>query len=362
MAPLPKIEASYVPQTLWSKSVGDGIEGYFSQLKPAFIDDKMFVASRDGKVRALSVESGKELWEVDLADNEVNALNKAARISGAVAAGHDAIYLGTENAQVFALDAETGEVRWIADPKGEVIARPLVDDGKVIVHTSRGDLYAFDESTGEELWVLHQDLPTLTLRGSSEPVSASGAVVYGRGDGKVAAVFIQNGRPIWEKRVAVPKGATELDRIVDVDAKPIIIGQTGYIIAYNGDLLAIDLPRGEVLWKRSYSGFANMAVAGFNLYLTDHKGHIYALDRRNGTEVWSNTQLEYRNVTAPVIAGPYLAVGDAEGYLHWLNREDGAFVAQQELDSDGLYIPPVNNDGKLYLQTRGGKIIALERP
>ncbi|MDO6527997.1 outer membrane protein assembly factor BamB [Motilimonas sp. 1_MG-2023] len=361
MAELPVITQSYEPQQQWQTSVGDGVEHYYSQLRPAFIDSSVYVADREGIVKALDINTGQQLWQIDLSEHEANVLKRGARISGAISASYDAIYLGTENAQLFAIDAETGEVRWVANTGGEVIAKPLLEGGKVIVHNSRGDLYAFQEYNGEKLWQLTLDQPALTLRSSSEPIEAGGAVLYGRADGKFAAVFTENGMPIWERRVAVPKGATELDRIVDVDAKPLVVGTTAYVIAYNGELLAIDLQSGETLWKRSYSAYNSMDISGFTLYLTDDKGHIYAVDRRNGAQIWSNTQLEYRNLTAPLVAGEYILVGDAEGYLHWLDS-DGRFVAQQELDSDGLYTVPVLYQDKVIVQTRSGKVIALSKP
>ncbi|RJG40246.1 outer membrane protein assembly factor BamB [Motilimonas pumila] len=361
MAELPSITQSYQPEILWQASVGNGVEDYYSQLQPAVIDGYLYAADRDGLVKSFDLETGKQRWQVDLSKHESNALNRGPRISGAIAAGYDAIYLGTENAQVFALDYDTGEVRWVADPKGEVIAKPLVVDSKVIVHTSRGDVYAFDEYSGEYLWAVPLSQPALTLRSSSEPVEVGGAVIYGRADGKLAAAFVNNGVPIWERAIASPKGATELDRIVDVDAKPIVINQAVYVIAYNGELMAINLSDGQTLWKRKYSAYNSMDVAGFVLFVSDEKDHLYAIDRRSGSEVWSNTQLEYRVLTSPVVAGSYIMVGDSEGYLHWLNW-DGEFVAQQELDSKGLYSAPIIVDDKIILQTRSGKIFALKKP
>ncbi|MFO6424901.1 outer membrane protein assembly factor BamB [Motilimonas sp. KMU-193] len=361
MAELPVIVQSYEPVNEWSASVGDGVEHFYSQLQPAFIGNQVFVADREGLIKALDVNSGKQLWMIDISKHESNALNKSARISGAITASYDAIYVGTENAQLFAIDAETGEVRWVSNTGGEVIAKPLVEGGRVIVHNSKGDLYAFQEYSGERVWQLDFDQPALTLRSASEPVEAGGAILYGRADGKFVAVIAETGIPVWERRIAVPKGATELERIVDVDAKPIIVGATAYVIAYNGDLVSFDLQSAEPVWKRNYSAYNSMAISGFNLYLTDEKSHIYAVDRRTGAQVWSNTQLEYRNLTAPVVVGDYVVVGDAEGYLHWLDR-DGKFVAQQNLDSDGLYTAPVVYGDKVIVQTRSGKVIALARP
>ncbi|TEW54895.1 outer membrane protein assembly factor BamB [Psychromonas sp. RZ22] len=362
MADLPEFEATYEPQIAWTNSIGDGVGDYYSQLKPAVDSDAVYVAERDGKVKAFSVEGGSRLWTTDLNDDDVNILNTSARVSGGVGLGVGAIYIGTENAQVFALDTETGEIKWMSLVSGEVIAQPIYDAGLVVVHTSRGDLIALDSETGDEVWNLAHAQPKLTLRGSSTPSISQGGVIYGRSDGYVTAALLKNGQPLWQLPVARPYGATELERLVDVDMDPIIVNGTIYALAYNGNLVAIDLLKGVELWSRKYSGFKNMAVAGLDIFLTDYRGYVYAVNRSDGKQRWVNKELSYRNVSGVAIANQFIVVGDEEGYLHWIDRETGDFVAQQDIDSDGLYIEPVVTATHLYLQTRSGKLVAIEKP
>ena len=125
---------------------------------------------------------------------------------------------------------------------------------------------------------------------------------------------------------------------------------------------AIDLLQGKELWSRKYAGFSDIALSGNTLYLSDYRGFVFAVDRNSGEELWVNDQLAYRNVTGVTVANEYIVVGDGEGYLHWLDRDDGHFVAQQKLDADGLYMQPFATDSYLYLQTRSGKLIAIEKP
>ena len=150
--------------------------------------------------------------------------------------------------------------------------------------------------------------------------------------------------------------------MVDVDAQPVILGDELYAVAYNGQLMARKLLSGEELWKRQYSSFQNMGVGPSQLVLTDAKSHVYAVDRSNGSELWANTQLSYRNLTAPVSFGDYVVVGDGEGYLYWLDDTSGRILAMQELDSDGLYVAPVADGYMLYVQTRSCDLLALKRP
>jgi len=362
MAELPVFEATYKPQIAWSTSIGDGVDKYYSQLQPAVDDDAVYVAARDGEVAAFSIKKGKELWSIDLSDHKSNEFNRSARISGGIGLDFDTLYVGTENAQVFAIDKEKGEIKWVSEVNGEVIAQPVYDSGLVVIHTSRGDLIALDGDTGEQRWALPNAQPRLTLRSSATPSIAQGGVIYGRADGYVSAALLETGQPLWQLPAARAYGATELDRIADADMKPVIVNGTVYALAYNGNLVAIDLLKGEQLWAKPYSGYNDISVAGRDIYLTDYRGYVFSINRNNGEQNWSNKQLAYRNLTGVTIANDFIVVGDAEGYLHWIDRETGQFVAQQELDSDGLYIEPVATSTHLYLQTRSGDLIAIEKP
>lgn len=362
MSELPEFEATYKPQIAWSESIADGVSKYYSQLQPAIDDNFIYVAARSGEVKALDINNGDKLWEIDLSENDANLLNRSARLSGGIGLALNTLFIGTENAQVFALDATTGDIKWLAKVTGEVLAQPVYDTGLVIVHTTRGDLIALDSDSGKEVWNLSNTQPKLTLRGSATPSIAQGGVIYGRADGYVAATLLTNGQPLWQVPVARAFGATELDRLVDADMQPVILNGIVYALAYNGNLVAIDLLKGELLWSRKYSGYRDITIAGFDIFLTDYRGYIFAVNRDDGDLRWVNKQLAYRNITGATVANDFIVVGDAEGYLHWIDRETGDFVAQQSLDSSGLYIRPIANATHLYLQTRSGKIIAIEKP
>lgn len=362
MADLPEFEATYQPIIAWTSNIGNGVDKYYSQLQPAVDYNTIYAAARAGEVSAFSVEDGSSLWSIDLSQHESNLLNRSARLSGGVTLALDTLYIGTENAQVFALDVENGDIKWMSSVSGEVLAKPVYDSDRVVIHTSRGDLIALDSRTGEELWSLSNAQPKLSLRGSAAPSISQGGVIYGRADGFVSAALLQTGQPLWQVPVARPYGATELDRLVDADMQPVIRNNIVYALAYNGNLVAIDLLKGELIWSKKYSGFNDIVVAGNDIFLIDYRSHIFAIDRHNGEQHWANTSLLYRNVTGATIANDFIVVGDAEGYLHWIDRESGEFVAQQKLDSKGLYKEPIESTTHLYLQTRSGKLIAIEKP
>ncbi|MCK5818739.1 MAG: outer membrane protein assembly factor BamB [Psychromonas sp.] len=361
-AELPIIVPTFEPVIAWDRSIGDGVDKYFSQLKPVADNIAVYAASREGDVSAFTLDKGEKLWSVDFSDIDENLFNRSARFSGGIGQDYEHLFIGTENGQVLAINKEDGKLAWIAKVKGEVIAKPVYSNGSLVIHTMRGELISLNSDTGEENWAQSNKQPKLTLRGSATPAIAQGGIVYGRSDGFLSVSLLATGQPLWQLPIARAHGATELDRLTDIDMEPVIYDNIIYVLAYNGSLVAVSLLKGEQLWSQDYSGYNDIALSGKTLYVTDHRSHVFALDRSSGEQLWENKQLAYRNITGVAIANEYIVVGDEDGYLHWLNRDTGEFVAQQELDSDGLYVAPLETDDYLYLQTRSGDLIAIEKP
>lgn len=353
MAPLPQVDSQFTPSSEWSTSIGDGVGHYFSKLSPVMANDTLFVASRDGLVKALDPENGKQKWQVNLEEDVV------ARLSGGITAAYENLYIGSENGEVIALDQDTGDVIWRIEVGGEVLAKPIADSGLIIVNTSRGTLIALDESTGEQRWALSTEVPNLTLRGDSTPTAIGGGVFWGTANGRLAAAIVERGQLIWQQPVGTPKGATEIDRLVDVDSSPIVLGGTLFTVGYNGQLIAIDLRSANPIWKRNYSSATDIATDGSRIFVITEKDHVVAVDARSGTELWENSKLEYRQLTAPVLVDNYLVVGDTLGYLHWMDRSTGEFVAQQFVDDSGFAVGPTLLSDGYVITTRNGDVKKL---
>lgn len=368
---LPDVENTISPKKVWDIQIGKGVQHYESGLKPLLFNDKVYMASREGVVLAADIQNGKRVWTFDLRKDDTlstwerltqNWSSENARIAGGISQGYGNIYFGTENGDVVALNAETGALVWRSQVPGEVLTSPAVGDGFVVVKLGTGGLIALNPDNGEERWIFENEQPPLTIRGASEPVIDSGGVVYGTANGRVGVLVVDRGFQAWEEAIATPKGSTDLSRLVDVDAKPIVVAGTIYTIAYNGELFALDLRSGQQLWKRDYASFRNMAVSGTVLYLVDSVGRIYAVDRRNGSEIWSQTGLHQHFLTGPTVYKDYLVIGDNKGNLHWLNRSTGDFVARQSFDSSGFFREAVANNDVLVITTRDGELTLLQTP
>ncbi|PWC22738.1 outer membrane protein assembly factor BamB [Brenneria roseae subsp. roseae] len=362
MSPLPTVENQFTPTKVWSRSVGSGIGEFYSNLHPAWQDNRVFAADRRGTVKALDLNDGKEIWQTDLSEKTgFFSRNNPALLSGGVSVSGDHVYIGSERAQVFALNADDGAVVWQADVAGEAISRPVVSDDVVLIHTSNGMLQALNEADGAMKWTVNLDMPTLSLRGESAPTTAFGAAIVGGDNGRVNAVLINQGQLIWQQRISQPSGATEIDRLNDVDTTPVVVGEVVYALGYNGNLTALDLRSGQILWRRELGSVHDFIVDGDRIYLVDQDDRIVALNTNGGVNLWRQSDLLHRNLTAPVLFNGYLVVGDSEGYLHWLNTADGRFVVQQKVDSSGFLSKPVIASDKLLIQAKNGEVYAFTR-
>lgn len=373
---LKPIDAQFSPTTLWSKDLGDGVGDYYSRLQPALGYEMVFAANRQGRVVAFKQQSGKQVWSKNFARFNQDGLTSsitnlwssgiAAKISGGLSVAYETLFFGTENGEVVALDVNTGKQKWLVKVKGEVLAAPAIDEGVVVINTGSGLMFGLDAASGEQLWVYESEVPPLSLRGIASPVAANGGAIVGTASGKLAVNILGTGQTAWEQVISSPTGATELDRIVDIDSQPLVAAGVIYVISYDGSLAAVELRSGRVIWKREYKSYRRLTALGNTLFLVDVNSNVYALDSRNGIELWSQGALKKRSLTGAVPVGEYLVAGDKWGFLHWFNQSDGKIVARLSIGDDdedeSIYSEPVVEDRVLYTQTREGKLVAVKTP
>lgn len=366
--PSPPAElVAYAPQvglrTLWSTKVGTGTRKRQLALVPALAGGRLYVADTDGGVAAVSAADGRVQWQRDT----------KLPFSGGPGTDGRELALGTGNGQVVALSTTDGSQMWSVPVGSEVLSVPLIVGDLVVVHTLDDSVYGLDAATGQERWRYLFPAPILTLRGSSSPVATTGAlgeadtapgalggaVLVGLSGGKLVKLEQGSGAPIWEVTVSLPSGRTELERIADIDADPVVVGSIAYVGAYNGDLAAVDLVTGDILWRRTLSSHAGLAVDAQDIYVTDSEDNIWAADPGDGAGRWKQEQLHNRLLTAPVIFGNYIVVGDLEGWLHWIDRKDGTLAGRIQVAGGAITARPLVADGRLYVYADDGTLAAV---
>jgi outer membrane protein assembly factor BamB len=131
------------------------------------------------------------------------------------------------------------------------------------------------------------------------------------------------------------------------------------VSSYKKRLASLAADSGRLLWFKDVSSATGVSVDRINLTLSDKDGNLWLLDRRNGAEFWKQDQLLNRGLTRPVFYGSFIAVGDMEGYLHWINIVDGQFAAREKVGGDGFAGPPLVVGNTLYVMTKKGDLTAF---
>lgn len=367
-AELVKFDSELNLKRQWKTSVGSGLGKKFLRLQPKVVADRIVAADGYGVVQAHDRFSGKRIWRVEIgqgSDGMLSSLNFIDRrdpsfVAGGVGVGAGLILLGTTDGFVHALNVADGSEVWRSEVNSEVIAAPVTDGKLVFAQTIDGRLIALGKDDGEERWSYDNQLPVLTLRGTSTPVVSGDIVFTGFASGKVVAVRAVNGEPIWEHRVMLPEGRSELERMVDADTTPLVLSSELYVGAYQGRVKSLSRRDGRPLWEQEISTYTDFAEGYGQIYVVDDSDVIHAIDRQTGEVTWIQEDFKRRKLSPPIAFSNYLVVGDESGYIHVIAQRDGRHLARRKIDGDGIRSAMTLADNVLFVLGNSGSLQAID--
>ena len=346
---LVEFEPSAKVDVVWRSGAGDGTDGAVVKLQPALDGDRLYTADTDGEVYAFNRENGKRLWRVKTRDP----------ITAGISSNQGILLYGTGQGEVVALSNENGEELWRTMLTSEVLSVPQTNGRIAVAQSMDGQLYALNAENGERLWRYDSPPPVLTLRGAATPLVTDSAVIVGFATGKVMAFNPNNGLVLWERRVALPQGRSEIERMVDVDAAPLLVDDVIYTASFQGNVMALSRNSGRAIWTQEASTHRDLAVAGRTLYLSQADSVVRAYSTSTGEIRWENDQMLRRHLNGPQVLSDYVVVGDYDGYLHFLNRSDGEFAARKRIDRGSISGTMVSDGDTLYVLADSGRLVAL---
>lgn len=348
-APKPAALQDFTPSAelavSWRASVGSAGEYRF---QPAVWGDSVYAAGHRGTVARF--EGGRQVWGADTDIRLSAGVGTDGRLAAVVATD------GT----VIALDAQTGAERWRAPVGAEVLAPPAVSLEFVIVRASDNRLIALDARDGSQRWTYQRNNPPLALRSFASVVIEGPVVLAGFPGGKLGVINLANGGAITELNVALPRGATELERVADIVGTPVVGRREVCAVAYQGRAACFDTSSGNPLWARDFSSSVGMDRDARFAMITDDQDAVHALDASSGASVWKQDALARRAVSRPLIVGDHVIVGDVQGYVHALTRDTGSFAARDRAGNDAISADPVAYGRGFVVQGAGGDITAYE--
>lgn len=345
--PLAEIKQTATATLLWKAQLSPAGRYEFSPIVEA---GYAYAASEHGEIIKVDVTTGKELWRV----------NAGEKLSAGVGLGGSLVLVGTQSGYIVAYDL-AGKLQWKSKLSSEALSVPRYFDGIVIVRTGDSRMFGINANDGSRKWIYDRATPALTLRSTAGLVVDSGAVYAGFAGGKLVAVRADTGKLLWEAAVSQPKGVTEIERIADITSLPVVDGPLIYAVAYQGKVAAVDRTNGRIVWNRDISSLTGISAEDARIFVAHATGSVYALDYTSGKIFWRQAALKDRQLTTPVPMDSIIALGDVEGYVHFLSREDGA-LASRINTSDSPIMPHMAliSRTSLLAQSRDGGLYAVQ--
>jgi outer membrane protein assembly factor BamB len=335
------------PHLIWTTKAGSGVNEEYLKMGPTLNGNAIYTSSLSGTVTAVSKDSGKRFWQTET----------KVPVTSSPGVGSGVVVVGSRQGDIVALRETDGRIIWQIKMKGEVLARPAISGNTVVIKAVDGYTRAYAIENGRELWAFQQVEPSLVLRGSSAPLIAHQHVIAGFANGNLAKLNLQNGHLVWMQTVAIPEGIFAIQRMVDIDADPLVYDRHIYAATYQGKIASLGWDSGRILWSHDLSSYTGMIADRDSLYVSDAKSHVWGFNADSGLVNWRQNQLEARIVSGPATMGPYVVVGDGQGFLHWLSKRDGHFAARQFAGAP-IYAAPIVENNVLYAITNKGYLVA----
>lgn len=343
---LDDIKSTVEPKVLWSNQLGTIDDDDFT---PVVDKDFVYAVGSKGELVKVIAATGKDAWRVNVAEP----------VSGGVGVGENLVLIGTKSGYVVAHNLD-GKMLWKAKVSSQVLSAPQVDLGTVVVRCGDSRIYGLNAVDGSRKWVYERATPPLSLKSSAGVVLDGGAAYAGFAGGKLISLRVDDGTVLWEVSVAQPKGTTEIERIADITSQPVVDGPLVYAVAYQGKIAAVDRATGRIAWNRDISSYTGLNAEDARIFVSHANSAVYALDFSTGKTYWRQGDLRQRRISAPLPMGNYIALGDVEGYIHLLSREDGGFVGRVQLEESPI-LPQMTALGShtIIAQNRKGGIYAI---
>lgn len=344
-AKLVELKGSMAVRTAWKLDIGKA-KGY--QFSPALTGDTLVVAAADGAIARVDAATGKQLWRVK-ADSDLSA---------GVGTDGNLIVVGAEKGILMGYNMD-GKLLWKTQLSSEILSAPVVSQGIVVARSIDNRIVGVDATDGSKKWTVQKVAPPLTLRNAPGMIVAGTDVIVAQPGGKLSALIIATGAPRWDVEVGISRGATELERVTDIGGAPVLFENEVCAASYQGRVGCFDLVTGSARWTRDLSSSVGVAVDQLFVFAPDDKGALNAFTRDTGASSWKNDKLSFRRLSTPLSYGRAVAVGDYEGYVHFLSREDGSFLARAATDGSPIVGTPLVAGANLIFQTQNGTVTAI---
>ncbi len=332
---------------------------------PIIVNGKLFAIGTDAVVVAFDINSGQRLWRSEFTDSDEN---KSTLFGGGVASDGTVIYVTNGIGDVAALNMDDGSVIWKQRPSGPLRGSPTLSNGNLYVMTQDNQIYALNARTGDSEWNEAGAVGISGIFGVAAPAAASGTVVAGYSSGELAAYRYENGRSLWNDTLSRTRMSLSVSELSDVDAAPVIDRGRVYALGQGGRMAAYDLDQGRRIWELNIAGIATPVVAGEWVFVMTDDARLLCVSRSSGKIRWISQLPQYANEKkkkdaiswrGPILAGNRLISTNSEGEIWAIEPEEGVAFLIEEVKAP-ISVPPVVANNVLYVLDDSGTITAYQ--
>lgn len=330
-------------QRVWTANIGTtaGLP-----LQVSVHGNDVTLASTDGAVVSIDAARGEVRWRVKVPQGLSAGVGSDGRWSAVV----------SKDNQLTVLDL--GKVIWKHRLGAQTYTAPLVAGDRVFVLTADRAITAFDAQSGALLWARPGGGEPLVLRQAGVLMSADDTLVAGIG-GRLVGIDPNSGDTRWQATLANPRGANDVERLVEIVAPANRVQTNLCARAFQASVACFDFASGRVLWAQRADGSSGVAGDSEAVFGTESNGTVRAWSRSTGERAWSIDSLRYRNLSAPLLLGRSVVVGDGTGLVHFLSREDGSSLNRLPTDGSAISVAPVVAADTLVVVTKNGGVFGF---
>jgi len=338
-AALPAVSEGLTVSKAWSMRLGE----ITTPLQASVQGTRVVLASSQGMLLELDAQNGQELSRLQLKESISAGVGSDGKRHAVVTSGNELVVV------------QDGREIWRQKLNAQTFTAPLVAGERVFVQTADRSVLGFDGASGQRLWSLPRNADPLVVRQSGVLVAAGDTLLAGNG-GRLSAIQPLTGQVRWDLVIGSSRGTNEVERLVDLVTGVSRQGQVVCVRSFQTAVGCVDTARGQVLWTRPAQGHQGLDGDETRVFGVESDSKLRAWNRQDGQPAWSEDQYRFRGLTAPRVWGVALALGDAQGQVHLLSREQGKTLQRVATDGTPVAMPPVVAGRTLVTVNRSGLV------
>ena len=342
--PLTPVVNILTVKQVWMQQIG-AVPAWF---QTATLPGAVVLASADGRVMRLDSATGQVVWSAKVPAGISAATGSDGTFTAVVDKDNGLVSIGPK-----------GQLLWRYQLPATVLTPPTVVGGRIIVQGADQRVLAFDAASGKLLWQADSRTASLLVQQAGGMVVRDGTVMIGTALGRIDAYALDDGLPRWQATLARPRGVTEVERVVGITGQPAMLGATVCARAYQSAVGCVDADTGRVLWSRAADGYTALSMNDQQVVGTQANGDVQSYNMADGVPAWTNAELKYRSLSAPLLVGRTVAVGDYQGYISFLSAKDGSIVGRVATDGSAIQVAPVVVGKTMIVVTAKGGVYAF---